>query len=64
MTLPKFVRRTDAVKAGWFSRRHETPDANREARETYRDKRSVDARRERAYARGAERPKSVGETVT
>lgn len=57
MTKPRFAFHRDALAAGWFSRRHETPDANREARQAHRDGHSVEARRERAYARGAERPK-------
>jgi len=57
MTLPKFPSHAEAVRAGWFSRRHETDEANRDARVKYRNERSAQARRERAYARGAERPR-------
>lgn len=53
MTEPRFAFHKDAVLAGWFSRRHETGDAHREARETWRTDRGKEARKRRADARAS-----------
>lgn len=54
MTQPKYLTHADAQKNGWFSRRHETPDANREARTNYNLTRGKKARQERAQERNSE----------
>lgn len=51
MTLPTYRTRKEAREAGWFSRRHETADANREAREEYQAKAKPAARIERRKRR-------------
>ena len=49
MSTPcRFRSHADAVKAGWFSRRHETRDAHYAAQDARRKK--MDARREREQA--------------
>ena len=53
MTQPKFQTSRKAKEAGWFSRRHETNAANREARERWFATKSKDARRARAEERAA-----------
>ena len=51
MTVPRFLTHKEARLAGWFSRRHETDQAHREARERYVRERGVEARRRRARER-------------
>lgn len=53
MTKAAFPTRREALEAKWFSRRHETGDANREARERYQRERGAVARRRRAAERAA-----------
>lgn len=39
----RFASHADAVKAGWFSRRHENSDAHRAAQDTWRERQAVKA---------------------
>lgn len=50
MTKPTFPTREAARKAGWYSRRHQTNEANTEARLNYRATRGKESRQERAKA--------------
>lgn len=51
MTTPKFLTHAEAVKAHWFSRRHETSEPNRLARLNYQHTRGKQARQARATER-------------
>jgi hypothetical protein len=51
MTKPVFLTHKEAEAAGWFSRRHETADAHRQASTTYKATRGKEARRRRASER-------------
>ena len=51
MTAKRFLKSSEAKLAGWFSCRHETSDANREARERYFYTRGKEARQRRAKER-------------
>jgi len=51
MTKPTFSESRDAKAAGWFSRRHQTSDAHREATAKYHEEHGKQARRRRAEER-------------
>lgn len=53
MTAATFRTAKEARDAGWFSRRHQTPDANTAARERYQRKAKPAARIERGRRRRA-----------
>lgn len=38
MTTPRYATHKEARAAGWFSRRHRSDEAHREAREKYKTK--------------------------
>lgn len=46
-----FSSSADAKRAKWFSRRHETADANRDARQAYQDQHGRKARQRKAQER-------------
>lgn len=46
-----FATRQEARAAGWFSRRHETDDAHRNAQNNFRTSQSKAARKDRAEVR-------------
>lgn len=55
MTEPRFATSRQAKESGWFSRRHETRDANAIARIQYQERHGKEARRRRAEARAFEK---------
>lgn len=51
VTEPRFLTRKLAQEAGWFSRRHRTSEAHREAVKTWREHHGRKARQRRAQER-------------